>query len=296
MKSGKLSFYTSLIYLEKQSKPRLVALSILLVILLGTIDYLTGFELTFSFFYLLPVAIASWGVGRYAGPFLSAFSAVIWIISNLLAGEAYSSAFVAIWNTLMRFIIFTIMSLLLHALRSAMEEERHLARTDPLTGALNRRAFYGIVTTKILFAKPTPPPCTLIYIDLDNFKPINDKFGHSTGDVVLTTVVRTIAGELGADETLARLGGDEFIILMNETDPAALKATVTNIQQVLLKAMQAQDWQVTFSIGVLTFLKPSGSVSQMITMADQLMYEAKSGTKNAVVYSVFPPPPAAPRP
>lgn len=288
MKSRKLFFYASLVYLENQSRPKLVFLSIVLVLLLGAIDFLTGFDLNFSLFYLMPVAIVSWGVGRRAGLLVSALCTLTWSLSNLLAGEMFTSTLILVWNTVTRLLVFVVMSLLLTALRHALDEERQHARIDPLTGALNRRAFYEVLNTRILFVRPTPPPCSLVYIDLDNFKNINDTFGHSTGDVVLVTVVDTIAAQLGPQEALARLGGDEFILLMMESEPQALQARLARLQQELLAAMQAQDWDITFSIGALTFQTPASSVSQMITLTDRLMYQVKSGPKNAIAYAVFP--------
>lgn len=290
MKSKRFFFYASLLYLENESRPKLVILSVVLILLLGAIDYLTGFELTFSLFYLLPVSIVSWGVGRRAGLLISALAVLIWSLSNLLAGEMFSGAFVVVWNTVTRLLVFVVMSLLLNALRRALDEERRHARIDPLTGALNRRAFYELVNTRILFARPTPPACTLVYLDLDNFKIVNDTLGHATGDVVLVTVVDTIAQHIGPEDAVARLGGDEFIILMMETEPQALTAAIARLQDELLAAMRAQDWPVTFSVGALTFLRPAASVGQMITLTDQLMYRVKSGSKNAVTYAVFPDP------
>jgi diguanylate cyclase (GGDEF)-like protein len=290
MRSRKFFFYASLVYLENQSRVKLVLLCVALVFLLGAIDYLTGFELNFSLFYLLPVAIISWGMGRRAGLLISALSVLIWSLSNLLAGEMYPSTFVVVWNTLTRLLVLIIMSLLLNALRRALDDERRLARTDPLTGVLNRRAFYELVNTRVLFARPEPLPCTMVYIDLDNFKEINDTFGHNTGDVVLTTIVHVISHQIGPQDALARLGGDEFVILLMETDSQALKETVGRLHRELLAAMQAQDWAVTFSIGVLTFLKPAASVSQMITLTDRVMYGVKSASKNAIAYAVFPAP------
>lgn len=288
MQRGKFVFYTSLVYLENQSRTKLIVLSVLLVLLLGAIDYLTGFELTFSLFYLLPIALISWGVGALAGLLASALSTLIWGFSNLLAGEMFSNVFIFAWNTVTRFLIFVIVSLLLSVLRRTLDEERRRARIDSLTGALNRRAFYELVNTRILFSRPTPPACTLIYLDLDNFKTVNDTFGHAAGDAVLVTVVDTIAQHLGPQDAVARLGGDEFIVLMMETGPQALAEAVTRLQDDLIATMKAQEWPITFSMGVVSFREPAASVGQMITLADQLMYGVKSGSKNAVAYAVFP--------
>jgi diguanylate cyclase (GGDEF)-like protein len=294
MRLSKVPRFDSMIYLEKRSPFRLTILSVILVLLLGAIDVLTGFKLNFSLLYLVPVAMASWGISRRAGLFIAALSTLVLDLSNLAAGGTLAPPFVLAWNTLTQLLIFALMSLLLDALRYALEEERRYARTDPLTGVLNRRAFYEVVNSRILFARPVSPPFTLVYIDLDNFKPINDMFGHTTGDSALVTIAHTAANAIDPQDVFARLGGDEFILLTMETDPQALNGKVTHLQRELLAAMQAQEWPITFSIGVLTFRQPSGSVGQMITMTDRLMYQVKSSSKNAVAYAVFPDTPLAP--
>ena len=184
MKTNRFSFYRALIYLERQSSPVLLAASFFLIILLGIIDYLTGFELSFSFFYLIPVSITAWGIGKKAGLSISVISAITWVGSNLFAGETYTNNFIAIWNTFIRLGFFSVVTILIHTLHLLLEEERSLARTDPLTGALNRRAFYDILAAKNLLALRNQRPSTLVYIDVDNFKEINDCKGHMTGDSV----------------------------------------------------------------------------------------------------------------
>lgn len=287
MKTKRFSFFHSLMYLERQSSPVLMTVSILLIILLGLIDYLTGFELSFSFFYLIPVSITAWGIGKNAGFSISIICAITWVGSNLLAGETYTNNFVAIWNTFIRLGFFSVVTLLIHALHIVLEEERSLARTDPLTGALNRRAFYDILAAKNLLALRNQRPSTLVYIDVDNFKEINDRRGHVVGDSVLKTLVDTIQENIRGSDFLARLGGDEFAALLTEADQPAAKITVERIRKKLHGAMQAQDWDITFSIGVLTFTNPPASVGKMVGLTDHLMYQVKSNGKNDAIYSVY---------
>lgn len=286
MKSNRFSLLRFLIYLERQSNPVLLAVSIVLIIFLGIIDYLTGFEFSFSFFYLIPVSIIAWGIGKNAGLSISVLCAVTWVGSNLLAGETYTNNFIAIWNTLMRLGFFSVVTLLIHTLHIVLEEERSLARTDPLTGALNRRAFYAILEAQNLLAIRNQRPSTLVYIDVDNFKEINDQRGHAIGDLVLKTVVNTIHENIRGSDFLARLGGDEFAALLTEADQPAAKITVERLHEKLRAAMQTNEWKITFSIGVLTFTNPPASVSKMVGMTDQLMYQVKSNGKNNVIYSV----------
>ena len=183
---------------------------------------------------------------------------------------------------------FGVVTTLLHALRLVIKEEQTLASTDPLTGALNRRSFYEIINTKVLQATIQHSPYTIVYIDLDNFKRINDQIGHTVGDAVLRTVVDTLQGSIRSKDFLARLGGDEFALLLTETDEMEAKKVVERLQANLLAAMRAQDWNVTFSIGVLTFLSSLPNVNKMIGMTDQLMYQVKSRNKNGIIYSIYP--------
>jgi diguanylate cyclase (GGDEF)-like protein len=287
VKTKQFSFLRFLIYLERQSVPVLFAISLILIILLGMIDYLTGFEFSFSLFYLIPVSIAAWGIGKNAGLAISVLGAVTWVVSNVFAGETYTNHFVLIWNTFMRLSFFSVVTMLIHSLHLVLEEERNLARTDPLTGALNRRAFYDILTAKNLLALKNQHPCTLVYIDLDDFKQINDLKGHITGDAVLKVVVKTIQDHIRSSDFLARLGGDEFALLLTESDQNTAKIIVERFYKKLHEAMQAQKWRITFSIGVMTFLTPPVSPSKMIGLTDQLMYQVKLNGKNDVRYSVY---------
>ncbi|MFA4915140.1 MAG: GGDEF domain-containing protein [Syntrophales bacterium] len=98
-------------------------------------------------------------------------------------------------------------------------------------------------------------PFTVTYFDLDNFKTVNDRFGHSMGDNVLCTVVRYAKTHLRKMDIVARLGGDEFAFLLPETDQVQARVAISKIQISLLDEMYRNDWPVTFSIGVLTCIK-----------------------------------------
>ena len=273
--------------LETLAKGRLIAIATGIVFILGTIDYLTGFELSFSFFYLIPVSMAAWALGRKMGLAFSVFSATIWLTSNILSGQEFSSPFVGTWNTLLRFGFYAVVTTLLVELRSALEEERLLANTDPLTGALNRRSFNEIAEKKMIFSEVNKHPYTVVYIDIDNFKTINDRLGHAIGDLVLKTVVDTIQTQIRNTDFLARLGGDEFAILLTDIDQERARPIIERLQSALLEKMEKNEWDVTFSIGVLTVLSMPESADKLVSLTDALMYEVKSTGKNAIYFSTF---------
>jgi diguanylate cyclase (GGDEF)-like protein len=104
-------------------------------------------------------------------------------------------------------------------LRSAMEREKEAARTDSLTGAMNSRAFGELATAELHRARRYERPFTIAYVDIDDFKAVNDRFGHSSGDTLLRLVAETMKHNSRAVDVIARVGGDEFVILFPETGP-----------------------------------------------------------------------------
>jgi len=282
-----MKIYRLLTYLETFRKGWLTAIAVGIVFILGGIDYITGFELSFSFFYLIPVIMIAWSIGRNAGLTFSVLSASVWLTSNILSGQSFSNVFIGVWNTLIRFGFYAVVTVLVSELRHALEEERLLANTDPLTGVLNRRSFNEVAEKRMIISEVNKHPYTMVYIDIDNFKMVNDKFGHAVGDLVLKTVVDTILKQIRNTDFLARLGGDEFAILLSDIDQKNAQSIVQRLQSALLEKMDINEWTITFSIGVLTVLSMPESVDKLVSMTDALMYEVKGKGKNAVQYSVY---------
>lgn len=266
--------------IEKLDRGVAVIASILIVFLLGVLDYWSGFEFSFSLFYLLPISLVAWLSGWRYGATLSAISALTWLASNNLAGETYSTPWVSFWNAFVRFGFFVIVALLLPALRKMLDQERHLSRTDHLTRANNSRAFYQMAAIEILRSQRYNHPFTVAFIDLDDFKQINDNFGHSVGDQVLRTVADTLSSNLRRTDIVARMGGDEFAILLPETNLRSGHDAIHKVQSMLQESMQQNAWQVTFSIGAMTFHTPPEDIDQVLKEVDELMYAVKTGGKN----------------
>jgi diguanylate cyclase (GGDEF)-like protein len=254
---------------------------------LGVFDYLTGFQLSFAFFYILPVSLASWSLGRRAGLVVSGYSALIWQISNLLAGQT-DSMFIAVWNTITRLGFFLIISTLLTELHILLNHQTELSRTDPLTGLHNRRAFYEAGGIELRKMQRYQRPLSAAFIDVDNFKVVNDTSGHVTGDALLVRVAQSLKLYLRGTDFVARLGGDEFVVLLPETNEMGAKTVITRLQGILLRDMAQAKWPVTFSIGVLTCNAAPASTQELLHLADQLMYAAKGDGKNCAKYASYP--------
>jgi diguanylate cyclase (GGDEF)-like protein len=276
-----------LAFLEKQSAPLKIFLGFIFIGTIGLFDLWTGYEIAFSLFYVLPLSFLAWFTGRPIGLIASVASAVIWLWADMAAGHPYSSTWIPIWNTLIRFSFFVIVVLLLSVLKKTIEREAALARIDNLTGAVNSRFFYDLAQIEIDRLQRYRHAFSLAYIDLDNFKTVNDRWGHTTGDQVLRVVVNYIQQHIRRTDVLGRLGGDEFALLLPEADTEMARAVSMKIQAGLLEEMRVQQWPVTFSIGVLTCQVAPPSVDVLVKRADELMYTVKHGTKNAIQYASY---------
>ncbi|MFC1880267.1 GGDEF domain-containing protein [Thermodesulfobacteriota bacterium] len=273
--------------IKNYSKSIFISFGIFLVLVIGVIRYLTGPELALSLFFLFPIALVTWQVGRWAGILISIASTLSWLVADLLMLGSFSNAFIPYLNETFRLVVFLIITHTVFELRTALENLRELAGTDPLTSVANRRAFHNLANMELNKARRYQTPISVLYLDIDNFKQINDNFGHPTGDKLLGAVARTIKNNIRAIDIVARLGGDEFGILLAETaaDSAALVAE--KLTKKLLELMQDNGWPVTLSVGAVTFEILPDSVDEMISTADSQMYIAKKHGKNRIQYKII---------
>jgi diguanylate cyclase (GGDEF)-like protein len=255
--------------------------------LIGVIRYLTGPEFALSLFYLLPIALATWHAGRWAGVAVSLTSAISWLTADLTMLPAFSSAFIPYLNETFRLTVFLIITFILTKLKSVLDNHQALARTDPLTAIPNRRAFYDLAEMELNKARRYQKPLSALYLDIDNFKQINDRLGHHSGDALLCSAAKMIKSNLRAIDIIGRFGGDEFVILLAETGADSVALVASKLRDKLLKLMQKNNWPVTFSIGAVTFENPPDSVKQVINAADVQMYNAKNNGKNRIHYKVI---------
>jgi diguanylate cyclase (GGDEF)-like protein len=273
--------------LEKRNRPLQLFLGLVLILAIGVIDFVTGYELAFSLFYVLPIALITWLTDRRFGLAASVISAIVWLVADLASQHVYSNPLIPIWNTLIRLAFFVIITLLLSALRMALQRESELARVDYLTGALNSRYFYDLAQREIDLFQRYQHPFTLAYLDLDNFKAVNDQLGHATGDQVLRKVVSSVKANLRKTDMVARMGGDEFVMLLPETNQKSAEVVLSRLQLHLLEEMHNNDWPITFSTGVLTCTAAPDSPDELVMLADDLMYAAKHDGKNTFKFMTY---------
>ncbi len=275
-------------FLSKLSIPIITLLAGVLMVLFGVVDYLTGVEISFSIVYLMPISLAVWYAGKRSGIVVSIFATSLWLAADMTAGHLYSHPAIPIWNACVRFIFFIVVSILLSRIRTQLQREEQMADTDPLTSLANRRLFFERVQFELERCRRYKRYFTIAYIDLDNFKSINDTQGHQVGDSLLCAVADTLKNNVRQTDITSRLGGDEFAILFSETGYESSKDAISNMQKNLIMAMKEHEWSVTFSIGAVSFEEPMVDVRDMIKLSDDLMYKVKKSGKNRIEHIVWP--------
>jgi|SRR5579883_787771 len=173
-----------------------------------------------------------------------------------------------------------------NALRNAQlfEEVEHRARTDFLTGLPNHRYFQATLTVELGRAQRHNHPLSLLIIDLDFLKEVNDRFGHPSGDMVIRSIAETIRGTCREIDFAARYGGEEFTVILPETPLAGAIQVADRIRERIASEQFPGIGTVTASIGVSNYPVNALSKEDLIRVADQALYIAKNGGRDRVAY------------
>lgn len=255
--------------------------------IIGLADYYTGPALSSAIFYVAPIGIAAWSAGRTVGSIFAVLGSLAWLISDLGTATWYSHSLFPVWNALARFGLFLIIVYLLDSVRASLRAHQTLAYSDPLTGLANTRAFLQHADEEINRSRRYRHPFSVAYVDVDDFKAVNDTLGHMAGDELLRTVAQTMRKALRNTDAVARLGGDEFAVLFPETAADEARETLQKLLRRLAVQMGRGKWPVTFSVGLMTFDTPPADTARMLALSDALMYEVKKSGKNGFRQSRF---------
>lgn len=281
------------VHLGRLGRGAIVALAAGGVLVVGGVDFLTGYEVSMSVFYLGPVALAAWYAGQRAGIALAVLSCASWYVADLAAGNQYSYPAIPVWNALIRFGFFLVTALLLAALRRSLRAQEQLARTDALTGLAGRRALEERLAHDLALAQRHRSALTIAYLDLDGFKAVNDAHGHAEGDRLLAAVGRLLQGAVREADTASRLGGDEFALILPDTDERGARQLADKLARELGEALAAHPGGAGCSIGMVTLRDAAIAPERALAAADALMYEAKRMGRSAVAFRVLDSPAAA---
>lgn len=273
--------------LNKLTPKVLVLLGFVSLAIVVFFDTAIGPDYSFSVFYLVPVIFTAWYAGRKLAIFMSVVGAALWLSSDMVSKSYSEYPLSLFWNDLMEFSLFLFASYVISAFRGLHIRAEKVSRIDSLTGIANRRHFCELAETEIRRARRYNDHFSLMYIDIDNFKAVNDTFGHNEGDRLLLLVAETIRQNVRESDTVARLGGDEFCLLLPETGNEEAVTVATKVH-VDLKAAVEKKWPITFSIGMVTYSEAPTSTEEMIRIADQLMYKVKNAGKDELRHLIVP--------
>lgn len=239
-------------------------------------------ELRLGILYLIPVLLAAWhdglgwGVSFAVGTMLLRFGVGI---DQMPEGTLLEARII---NELAYLAVVGVAIAGLSQLRHTQVRLEQLATHDPLTNVLNARAFARELAQELSRNRRYGRPLALIYLDLDDFKKVNDAHGHATGDAVLRLVADATRGAVRAADVVGRLGGDEFGVLMPETDATVAHGAASRLVAGIRTVFRGTP-SVTASIGVVAVSGTEAGTDELLRKADQAMYEAKRAGKDRVV-------------
>ncbi|HEY5118743.1 MAG TPA: GGDEF domain-containing protein [Anaerolineales bacterium] len=256
---------------------------------MGWIDLQMGTEVALTVFYLIPIVVSIWFVNENAGVAVSLVSGVLAAYdTEVVSGLIYRDFMIGAWAILSRLVFFLVTVWLVGELHRNMEFIHKMAMTDNLTGVYNARAFFDFLQKEVARSHRYKRSISLMYLDLDNFKMINDTLGHQTGNSALAIVAGTLKNSVRLTDIVARFGGDEFAVLLPETEQEAARAIAERAQENMVREMNANHWPLTFSVGLSTCQDELCTADELIQVADDLMYQVKRSGKNGILYQIMP--------
>lgn len=270
-------------FLSSLSRSLLALLILALIFAIGTADYVTGYDLSVSLFYLAPIFIAAWYINRSAALGVSIACAAMWLVNSALTLPVREFPFVVLfWNAGVRLGFFVVVAALLASLHQAIDRERELARVDYLTRVKNDRSFYEQADIELRRAQRHHRPLSIAYLDVDDFKELNDRFGHNEGDRALQAVGIALSHCMRATDVVGRMGGDEFAILLPDTGETESVLAGKRLHECLTAELRDNGWSLTLSMGVVSCTTAPSEIAQLMKEVDALMYEVKRSGKNRV--------------
>lgn len=277
------------------SSPILLTVALAFIALVGVVDWATG-PVAMSLVYYLPIVAVAWLTGMRPAVATALASSASLLTVALLQGDHATS--IIYWNSFTRGVTFVALGVFVALIRrdrdqldelnlklnAALANEAGLARTDALTGLANGRAFRETLARELVRSQREGGAIAVAYLDLDNFKRINDAYGHDEGDQVLRRTAGALTESVRAIDLVARMGGDEFVVAI--VNPS--ETTCDTVGSRILEKVQAlaADYPGTgfgATIGIASFHAPPADVEVLLKRADDAMYEVKAEGKGRFV-------------
>lgn len=260
----------------------MIGVGVLLVAAIGVVDFETGPDFRIFPLYFIPISLGAWAARRTGATFFALVASATWAVSNW-SWHASDVHFVA--NVVTQLLAFGAVAAMTASMRRNYDVAVQTSMLDALTGLANTRGFYDRAGQLLDLAARKSEPLALIYLDLDDFKRVNDERGHAEGDEVLEELAKAMRGCLRKTDLAARLGGDEFALVLVDGDRDATERAVARLREGFAAAAERRGWPVKLSVGALV-LDPVEAEARLVDLmreADALMYAAKGEGKDTVV-------------
>jgi diguanylate cyclase (GGDEF)-like protein len=255
---------------------------VLLTLAVYSANALTPPAARLAILYTIPVLLVTWTEGLAWG---IVFAATTTVLREATAWVQMPADTPMSWRVVSGLAYLAVLAVAMAGLQSLRRSQAQLAllvTQDQLTNVLNARAFADRLGQELERNRRYPHALALLYMDLDNFKVINDTHGHQTGDAVLRLVADAMRSSVRQADVVGRLGGDEFAVLMPETDAQLADAAAQRLIAGLRNVFKGTP-NVTASIGVVACTATDASTDDLLRRADQAMYDAKKSGKDRVV-------------
>jgi len=269
--------------LSPASRRRLISLggALVLTALIYLANAVTPSTIKLGLLYLIPVLLVTWFEGVFWGAAVTLATAVLRLVIEIDQVPQDTTS-VAVLNQLSFLAVAGIAIFGFRHIRRTQALLEDLAIRDPLTLVYNARAFAERLGQELKRTRRYGRPLSVLYLDLDDFKRVNDSHGHQTGDAVLKLVADAIRRAVRQLDVVGRLGGDEFAVLMPETDGDLADAAAARLAKELRDAFKGTP-AVTASVGVVSCTRAEAGVDDVLRQADQAMYQAKRKGKDQAV-------------
>jgi diguanylate cyclase (GGDEF)-like protein len=278
---------TILNFLDLYSSGFVSRWSFILILILISISLISGGIIFFEPFFFIPLVLISWHGSKKEGILSSAFTSSGIALCYKVSDAIFLGYLFTLYSFISHFVAYSLVVFFVTNFRKVHHTETTAADTDYLTGLLNPRGFYTELANELVRSVRYNHIFSLAYMDIDDFKIINDTFGHSAGDKVLIAVAQCLKKRLRDTDKIARLGGDEYAWLLTETGMEGSKKSFIKIKEELESKMKSRGWNVKFSIGIVTFEKCPEDVKEAVKIADDLMYSVKKNKKNNIAYKIW---------
>jgi diguanylate cyclase (GGDEF)-like protein len=287
-----LSFHYANFYRSESHWKITIETAMMILFVTWVLAYTGGAESPLHDLYILVIIVAALTLGKIVTLAEMALIAgcYVWLAYPLEAGDLMTLPYGAklLAQIAPMLLVAYITSMLSADLRQAYSHVKHLSETDDLTGVLNMRAFATIAERVAQQAGRYARPFSVLMIDSDSLKQVNDTLGHETGNRLLQQTVECIQGRLRQTDLVARYGGDEFVALLPETPcngAAGVAERIRKSIETIALASREHKVSVTVSIGVACYPNHGVDFESVLEKADQAMYASKSAGKNCVTVS-----------